>query len=204
VARLTAMLDDFLDLARTESNRLVIRPTRLDVAGLFSEATDVYEPLAKQHGLRLEATSPQGLQVLADERRLLQVIANLVSNAIRYSPPGGTIRLTAIETQDDVEFHVQDQGRGLSAEQIGRLFRPFVQVHDAPGNSKGSGLGLYLSKARVRVAAARGGGGRDGRLLRRPRVHRVERWRAFVAEGHHGRAPGGIPVAHPDHTPFPA
>jgi signal transduction histidine kinase len=154
VARLTAMLDDFLDLARAQGNRLTVHPARLRVADLFREALESFEPLVAKNGMAIEADAAGGLEVVGDERRIMQVLTNLVSNAIRFSPPGGAIRLTARDAPDHVELHVIDQGRGMNPQQLSRLFQPFVQVHDTAGNSQGSGLGLYLSKA---IVGAHGG-----------------------------------------------
>lgn len=155
IARMTAMLDDFLDLARAQGDRLTIQPRNLKVADLLADVADAFQPVAKEQGLGLQAVTPGSyLEVLGDERRIIQVLNNLVSNAIRYSAPGGTIRLEAKEGDGVVEFHVRDEGRGLAPEQIARLFQPFVQVHDVPGSSTGSGLGLYLSKA---IITAHGG-----------------------------------------------
>ena len=154
IQRLTAMLDDFVDLARIQADRLTIAPARLDASALLRETVELFAGQAKEAGLRIDLQAPAGLEVLGDERRILQVLANLVSNAIRYSPNAGTIRITTHRAPESVEIHIIDEGSGLTPEQIGRLFQPFVQVHDAPGRTKGSGLGLYLSKS---IVSAHGG-----------------------------------------------
>lgn len=151
VARLTAMLDDFLDLARVEAGRLTIKPGRMDVSRLLQDAADVFAAAVKQKGLKLEMGLTAGLQALGDERRIAQVVSNLVSNAIRYSPSGGTVRLGAKAVGDTIEVFVRDEGVGLSAEQIGLLFKPFSQVQGIAEETKGTGLGLYLSRAIIQA-----------------------------------------------------
>lgn len=154
VRRLNAMLDDFLDLARVQADRLTIKPTQLDVSALVQESVDLFDAAAKEAGLTLEMQSSKGVRALGDERRILQVVANLLSNAIRYSPTG-SVTVAVRGAPDHVEVRVRDAGRGMTAHQLSRLFQPFAQVHDEPGRSQGSGLGLYLSKAIVNAHGGR-------------------------------------------------
>ncbi|MEA3189562.1 MAG: hypothetical protein QOD77_144 [Thermoplasmata archaeon] len=149
VKRLTTMLDDFLDLARVEAGRMTIKPGKIEVGRLLQDAVETFEAQAQQRRLKLGSQLEGRLEAFGDERRILQVITNLVSNAVRYAPAGSTIRLGARESPEHVEIYVQDEGLGLTPEQIARLFRPFSQVQGVAEESKGTGLGLYLSKAIV-------------------------------------------------------
>ena len=156
VDRLNVMLDEFLDLARVEAGRLVIKPVPLEVPLLLAQAVETFLPKAKGRGMRLAvADSLDGLKVSADPSRVAQVIANLVSNALRYAPKGSTVTLGAKARRDMVELYVTDEGLGLTEEQIGRLFVPFSQVQNVPEEAQGTGLGLYLSRAIVRAHGGR-------------------------------------------------
>lgn len=145
--RLSAMLGDFMDLARVEAGRMTIKPGQVDVGRLVHDAVEVFEAPAREKDLQLTIDGNAGLEAYGDERRIMQVLANLLSNAIRYSPDAGTIRIGATETPGHVAIHVQDEGLGLSPQQIPKLFRPFAQVQGVQAESQGTGLGLYLSKA---------------------------------------------------------
>lgn len=155
VKHLTAMLDDFLDLARVQADRLTMHPRRLNLSALLKEAVEMFDAAAKEAGLVLVLEPSEGLEALGDEPRIQQVVANLLSNAIRYSPRGAQVRITLHDGRDHVEVHVIDTGRGMTPAQLARLFQPFTEVHEEPGRSKGTGLGLYLSKAIVNAHGGR-------------------------------------------------
>lgn len=151
VDRLAVMLDDFLDLARVEAGRMVVRPATWSVRAALLEAIEPFEAQAADHGLELEVTGADGLQAVGDPRRIAQVLTNLVSNAIRYSLNGGKVTVGAIQVAGRVEFHVRDHGLGLTSDQIARLFKPFAQVHGIPQEAEGTGLGLYLGQSIVQA-----------------------------------------------------
>ncbi len=155
VNRMTTMLDNFLDLARVEGGRLTINPGKVDIGKLIQESVERFEGSAQTKKLKLESQPSEGLEGWGDEGRLVQVLSNLVSNGIRYSPPGGTIRVGANETPEHVEIYVQDTGIGFTTGQISQAFRPFVQVQGTPEETEGSGLGLYLSQAIVEAHGGR-------------------------------------------------
>ncbi len=155
VRRMTTMLDGFLDMAKVEADRLTIKPGKVDISKLIQESVEAFEEPAKHKKLKLEAQSAEGMEGWGDAGRIVQVLSNLVSNSVRYSPPGGTIRLGTNETPEHVEIYVQDAGIGLTSNQISLAFRPFVQVQGIPEESEGSGLGLYLSQAIVKAHGGR-------------------------------------------------
>jgi signal transduction histidine kinase len=150
VTRMELLLDDFLDLARVEAGRFALRLKPIDLRGLADEVVAMYEASAEASHLTLTV---QGAPVVvdADERRLMQVLVNVVSNAIRYTARG-SVQVTVASDVDGGEIHIQDTGRGMTPQQIQCLFQPFGQVHEGP--QEGSGLGLYLSKV---IADAHGG-----------------------------------------------
>jgi signal transduction histidine kinase len=149
VSRATQMLDDFLDLARVQAGRLILHPTSLDVCRFLRETVETFEEQAKQNGITLKLQLPERVMATGDEHRIAQVLNNLVSNAIRYSPNGGNVTVAARDSDAYAEFQVIDDGRGMTAEQLGRLFQPFAQVQGTAEEAQGTGLGLYLSKAIV-------------------------------------------------------
>lgn len=152
ITRLQVILDDFLDLARIEAGRFTLTWQPVDLWAVADEVVQMFAPHAvlKKLELRLEGDS---VQLEADERRLMQVLVNLVSNAIRYTQHGSIlVRVgrkdnSAQDGLEAAELVVTDTGRGMEPDQIARLFQPFGQVHE--GIQEGSGLGLYLSKVIV-------------------------------------------------------
>lgn len=149
VDRLATLVSDVLDVARLESGRLRMAPKTVDVAEAVHETVDAFQDTAAAQGVGLAAAGTGG-PVRADPDRLVQVLYNLVSNAIKFTPPGGRVTVHADRRGELVELRVHDTGAGLTAAQIERLFRPFSQVHDhSHADLPGTGLGLYICKGIV-------------------------------------------------------
>lgn len=150
VERLRNLMDDVLDAARVQATQLKLRRERLDVGRTLYEALETYAPLARKMGLRLKVDLPGPAEVEGDPVRLLQVINNVLSNAIKFTPEGGELEVRLARGQDEAVLTVTDTGRGLTQEQVQQLFQPFMQVHpELEATSKGTGLGLYIVKAIV-------------------------------------------------------
>ncbi len=147
VERLSMLIQDVLDVARLESGKLKIVQKPLNIDGIIKEALDTFDqPIAKAD-LKVTVHAEEGLMIRADRNRMIQVLVNLISNAIKFSPEGGSISVEAHAEGGLVLVQVIDGGPGLTAEQIGNLFQPFSQVHDLRRtNLPGTGLGLYISK----------------------------------------------------------
>jgi len=142
------MIQDLLDIARIESGGLVVERTEVAVAPLVEEATAMSQPLAEKSGQRLAcAIGPDLPAISADRHRLLQILSNLLGNAVKFTPAGGTITLAAERTGDAVEFRVTDTGTGIAPENLPRLFDRFWQARR--GDRRGLGLGLPIVKALV-------------------------------------------------------
>lgn len=141
------MLKDLKDLATLESGDLKLDLAPLEMGPLLRATVESFQPLARQRGVRLAADVPAPVVTTADVGRITQVLNNLVGNALKFTPTGGTITLRAKDEGAAVRVEVEDTGRGLAPDEVRRLFRPFSQVHD-PGTvaEKGSGLGLYICK----------------------------------------------------------
>ena len=151
--RLQGMVDDLLDLSRIESGKVELYPLPIEVRRLITGAIDEFRPDADIKGINLRAPSslPQ-VSVLADHERIGHVFSNLVGNAVRYTPKGGSIELGAASIDGFVRFTVSDTGTGILKEYQDRIFEKFFQVPGA--GPKGTGLGLYIAKE---IVSAHGG-----------------------------------------------
>jgi len=151
--RLQGMVDDLLDLSRIESGKVELYPLPVEVRRLITGAIDEFRPDADIKGINLRAPSslPQ-VSVLADHERIGHVFSNLVGNAVRYTPKGGSIELGAASIDGFVRFTVSDTGTGILKEYQERIFEKFFQVPGA--GPKGTGLGLYIAKE---IVSAHGG-----------------------------------------------
>ena len=141
--RLTRLVQDLLSVARLERGvPLDLQSGPVDRA--FEEVVASFEPLAHRQGVRLEAVA-DGVVVRADSLRLMQVLTNLVSNAIKFTPPQGAVRLGAREGDGEAAVWVEDDGLGLTPAQCEQVLRPFEQVHASlDPEQPGTGLGLYI------------------------------------------------------------
>lgn len=150
VERLRLLMDDVLDAARVQATHLKLRRQPMDVGGVVFEAMETYAQVAKKMNVQLQLDLPAPVTVDGDHTRLLQVVNNILSNALKFTPPGGWVRVALHAAGKDSVLTVRDSGRGLTADQRRQLFQPFMQVHpDLEATSKGSGLGLYIVKAIV-------------------------------------------------------
>jgi PAS domain S-box-containing protein len=156
---LLSLIEDVLDVARAATTGFEVTEAPLDPAALAEGVVRVMQAAAGAAGLALSLRLEPGLPRLrADERRLRQVLLNLISNAVKFTPTGGSVTLSAaIEpATGDLLFRVTDSGIGMPAEDIPRAFEPFTQLDDSLARRfAGSGLGLPLSRALVE---AQGGG----------------------------------------------
>jgi signal transduction histidine kinase len=146
---LLALIEDLLDLSRLNASGLEMQP--VDVGAQITEAVSLCAPLATEGSLTLTIDAGDQPQwAAADPRRLKQVLLNLISNAIKYNRPGGSITVRARpDGHDGVRIDVADSGVGMSYRQLTRLFQPFERL-DAPARGiDGNGLGLAVSKALV-------------------------------------------------------
>lgn len=144
-AHILSIVDDVLDLARVEAGAMPIQVEAVDARCVIDSAVALVEPLAARRSITVSSVGPT-LTVTADGRRLRQVIINLVSNALRFSPPGTSV---LIRTEVDGRWgriHVSDEGPGIPAELLDRLFVPFDRLGADAGREGGAGLGLVLAR----------------------------------------------------------
>jgi signal transduction histidine kinase/CheY-like chemotaxis protein len=151
---LLGLINDVLDLAKVEAGRIDLRPERLTLGAAVNEAAAPLRPLVDTKGLTLVTDVPE-LTVRADRLRLRQMITNLVSNAIKFTPEGGTITISARDDAGAVHLSIADTGPGIAEADQRRVFEEFRQLGDAGTRAAGTGLGLALTQ---RLAQAHGGG----------------------------------------------
>lgn len=145
VHHLVRLIDDLMDVSRIRRGKLSLRPKRVNLAPVVSEAVEIAGPLFEERGHHLHIWMPdQGLTVYGDAERLAQVIANLLTNAAKYTNPGGTIQIEGGADGEDAVITVRDNGIGIPPELLPRLFDQFVQGGQALDRSTG-GLGLGLA-----------------------------------------------------------
>ncbi|MEO8876402.1 MAG: ATP-binding protein [Polyangiaceae bacterium] len=151
--RMDRLIQDLLDTASIEEGKLFVEPRRLAVAPLVAEAIDAIEPLATHKSLHIRNELPADLPpVFADAGRLLQVFANLLGNAIKFTPGGGTITVRADTVGETVQFSVTDTGAGIPEGDLTHLFDRFWQAR--PTAREGTGLGLNIVRG---IVVAHGG-----------------------------------------------
>ncbi len=150
---LLGLVDDLVDLQAVELPGFRIETESIDLADLARRASGLLRVRAGDNGVRIDPPqSDESVMAQGDFRRVLQIMVNLLSNAVRYSPQGSQIWLRTEQEDDLAAVIVADQGRGISAEDQLRIFEKFERVD--PSEPGGSGLGLYISR---RLARAMGG-----------------------------------------------
>ena len=158
---LTRLVDDLIDVQRLNEGKIVLKREPCDAAALVRSAVEAAQPLLDAREHRLEVTLPEGrVHVDVDEVRLTQVLVNLLTNAAKYTPVGGRVRLALSAVGDDgadprtARIEVADNGIGVAAQDLEKMFEPYVQL--GSNSSQYGGLGLGLAVAR-RLAALHGG-----------------------------------------------
>lgn len=153
VERLERMVFDLLDAARIESGKLDLRLEATDLREVVNSSVELFAPTTARHQLVVEAPD-EPLMVSCDAVRLEQVLNNLISNAIKYSPKGGTVRASLSRDGGCARLSVTDEGVGIGPEDIDRIFDPFRRTGASKEMVSGVGLGLYVAK---RIVEGHGG-----------------------------------------------
>ncbi|MFM7383866.1 MAG: PAS domain S-box protein [Microcystaceae cyanobacterium] len=146
IHHMTDLLDDVLLVSRAESERLPFNPTIQDLRDFCDQLVAELQLSSQDHTIQFQVLNPdQNWEMAFDTKLLRQILTNLLSNALKYSPQGGDIQLRLSYQAPNVCLEVQDQGMGIPAEDLGRLFTPFHRAHNV-GNIQGTGLGLTIIK----------------------------------------------------------
>jgi signal transduction histidine kinase len=158
VTRLSGLVGEILEVARLQSGRVRLTPTVVEVDAVVDEVIESFNETARKVGVGLAFEGTPGLHVHADRNRFTQVLFNLVSNALKFTPAGGSVTVDARRApgSDSVELQVRDTGLGLTDDQMARLFQPFSQVHDPMAvPATGTGLGLYICRGLLEAQGGR-------------------------------------------------
>jgi heavy metal sensor kinase len=146
--RLLAMINTMLDIAEAEAGVMGLKMSRVDVNALLRDICEIYEPVTTEKNIRVLVVATGSLTIRGDLQRLQRMIANLLDNAVKYTPRGGTIRLSADLTNSQVVLAVANTGEGILPEKLPHLFQRFYRA-DASRSQTGHGLGLSLAQAIV-------------------------------------------------------
>jgi len=145
--RLGRLVADLLTLAQLEAGNLRLRRAPEYAADLLGDVSRVMATLAEQSGVSLSVEAPdQELRVLADRDRIVQVLLSFTDNALKHSPSDTTIHLRAFQQGEVVHFEVADEGVGIEADELSRVFERFYRADDARASGSGTGLGLAIAK----------------------------------------------------------
>jgi signal transduction histidine kinase len=153
VQHLVRLVDDLLDVARITRGGVELKRRRIELAAAVASAVEMVSPLLEERAHRVSIEVPPcGLPVDADEVRLAQVIANLLSNAAKYTERGGLIAVRAARECDQVVLRVRDSGVGIAPDLLPHVFDLFVQSPRTPDRAQGGlGLGLTFVKSLVEL-----------------------------------------------------
>src|SRR3989441_351357 len=151
--RLNDLINDLLDVSRLEAGRIELTPRSLDLRQVVGQVGTVVTAAAQARRIQIRTVLPPDLpSVQADASRLQQILVNLVGNAVKFSTPGGEVRILAGRQREQVWVAVEDDGVGIAKDELGRIWDPFYQV-EAPMRRRhgGSGLGLAIVRRLVEL-----------------------------------------------------
>jgi signal transduction histidine kinase len=154
VTRMQRLIHDLLDMSRTDAGKLSLHARPVQPAALVSDAVDAHSTIAASRRITLEGDADGALpDVSVDRVRIDQVFSNLIGNALKFAPEGGHVRVAAARAGDEVCFVVEDDGPGIAADDLPRLFDRFWQAGKTARG--GTGLGLTIAKAMVEAHGGR-------------------------------------------------
>jgi CheY-like chemotaxis protein len=147
ITQVTRLVDDLLDVGRLTTGKIKLRKELVRVSDVVHRSVETVRPVIESRRHRLELDVPDApIYVSGDSVRLAQIVQNLLVNAARYTPEGGFIRVKAAEADGFVNIVVSDNGRGITPEQLERIFDLFVQAETGVGGESGLGIGLTLAR----------------------------------------------------------
>jgi len=146
--RLVLLINDILDVEKFSAGQMRFDIQSVPLAQVVGQAVDAIEGYARKFNARIDASPiPAGWRVAVDPERFIQVMSNLLSNAAKYSPPGGTVRVWAEQRAGTLRVNVRDEGPGIPGEFRTRIFEKFSQADSSATRAKGgTGLGLHIAQ----------------------------------------------------------
>ncbi|MBN1803078.1 MAG: PAS domain S-box protein [Candidatus Lokiarchaeota archaeon] len=156
--RLKTLMDNLLDNSQIESNVASINKEQLDLIKISMNCVNSMKYLADKKFQSIILDFPQSMILNADQDKIERVIINLISNAVKFTPPKGNIKLQITSNDTFVKFSISDSGLGIDSRDLDKLFKKFsriTNIHDSNKNSEGTGLGLYLSKEIINLHGGR-------------------------------------------------
>jgi signal transduction histidine kinase len=151
--RVLVMLNTLMDISEAESGALQLKREPVRMADIATRAVDLYRDVADAKGVTITAHATSDIVVLADATRLQQVAANLIDNAVKYTPPGGSVDVDVLQANGRAQLRVRDSGIGIPTDEVPRIWERLFRG-DASRTERGLGLGLSLVKA---IVEAHGG-----------------------------------------------
>ena len=148
--RILTMLNTLMDISEAETGAMKLNLEEVDITNLIEEVVDLYNYVAEEKNISIHATFPKDIYLTADHNRLRQVIANLLDNAIKYTPSSGRIDIEAFQKQQQIIVTVRDTGIGIPSEELPRIWDRLYRG-DKSRSQRGLGLGLSLVKAIVQA-----------------------------------------------------
>ena len=181
---MSRLIDDLVDIASIEAGVLAVARETADPALVVTEAVDTFQAQAVSSGVSLAAESPHALLASFDPARILQVLTNLISNALKFTPRGGQVTVRVERVDEEIRFSVSDTGEGISADHLDAVFERYHQLRK--NDRRGMGLGLYISKCIIQ--------GHGGRIWAESSVGRGSTF-SFTLPPMVSRPPGAPPPA---------
>ena len=152
IDRLSRIISNFLDIAKIEAGQMELSIAPVDIQMVIANVVESFATVVSAKGLNLKTVVPQTpIPIHADRDRLVQILTNLLGNAVKFTNTAGHIQITLIDSGDSIKLTVRDDGPGIEAEDIPKVFHRFVQLRKNPTAEHGSGLGLTIAKQFVEM-----------------------------------------------------
>ena len=148
--RLLEMINTTLDIAEAESGAALLKLVEFDLVELVGDAVELFQPLAEDKQVTIAVDLPDACRIRGDRQRLQRVVANLLDNAVKYTPVGGRVTIKLDDQGEWLKLSIQDTGVGISPAETARIFERFYRC-DRSRSELGNGLGLSLALAFVRI-----------------------------------------------------
>ena len=150
IDQLLELINELLDIAKIEAGKHVLHRVPMDVEALLDETVSLIEPRAEEHGVTLSCECSDVQPIQADPKGIGEVLNNLITNAVNYSPGGGTVEITVCRRGDNLEIRVSDTGVGIPPEELPKIWDKFYRVkHPETRQVMGTGLGLAITRGIV-------------------------------------------------------